>query len=241
MNIISLGSNCDVSLMIQNHINNYIPNSILYNHLFTWSAIKINDINHFLRNLDLLIDSNFKQIYRLLRNFDGSNFSRNKIGYYDLNEFLKDIENNSDADSVHIDIDFKYEDINFWTHGISMSINEFNKDKNEEYINCIKSKKDHLVDKFLNVLNNQEPKLFCIKCLAGEYSLQDIIDLNNLLLKYSAQNYIAIVVEEDKNIDLNNLNLKNTCIVISPRLTSHQGIDLYYEQLFEKARIILNL
>ena len=241
MNIISLGSNCDMSLMIQNHINNYIENTILYTHLFTWSAIKINNINYFLKNPDLLIDNNFRPIYRLISNSNGYNFSRNKYGYYNLNDFLEDIQINSNVDLVHIDIDFKYEDINFWTHGIQCPIYEFNKDKNKDYINSVKNKKDHLVDKFLNILKNQQPALFCIKSLAGEYSLEDIIELNNLLLKYSSQNYIGIIVEEDENINLNNLNLKNTCIIVFPRLTNNEGIYLYYQKLFEKAKIMMNL
>jgi len=127
--------------------------------------------------------------------------------------------------------------------------NDFNKDKSEEYINTIHSKNNHLIEKFNNILKNQEPKLFCIKCLAGEYSIENIIDLNNSLLKYSPQNYLAIICEEDKNINLDNLNLINTCIIVSPKLTGHNeailsekyNTEIYYKQLFEKAKMMMNI
>ena len=240
MNIISLGSNCDMSLMIQNHINNYIENTILYTHLFTWSAIKINYINYFLKNPDLLIDNNFRPIYRLISNSNGYNFSRNKYGYYNLNDFLEDIQINSNVDLVHIDIDFKYEDINFWTHGIQCPIYEFNKDKNKDYINSVKNKKDHLVDKFLNILKNQQPALFCIKSLAGEYSLEDIIELNNLLLKYSSQNYIGIIVEEDENINLNNLAINDKIFVYNLKIENNKKVLIDWRNFDYNYNIVFN-
>jgi len=247
MNIISLGSNCEMSSMINNQSKNYIENCNLYTYLFTWSNIKIDSINYILQNPEIINSTNFKPVYRI---FDkNGNISKNYYGYYDVNELYQDIENISTIDNFHFDIDFKYEDIYFWLHGIHINFNDFNKNKYEEYINTINSKNNHLIEKFHNILQNQEPKLFCIKCLAGEYSIENIIDLNNSLLKYSPQNYLAIICEEDKNINLDNLNLINTCIIVSPKLTGHNeailsekyNTEIYYKQLFEKAKMMMNI
>jgi hypothetical protein len=242
MNIISLGSNCEMSLMINNQSKNYIENSILYTYLFTWSSIKIDSINYIFKNPEIINSTNFKTVYRIFNKY--GNISKNHYGYYDINELYQDLQNISNIDNFHFDIDFRYEDVFFWSHGIQVNFNDFSKDKCEEYNNTIHSKNNHLIEKFNNILQNQEPKLFCIKCLAGEYSIENIIDLNRTLLQYCPQNYLAIIVEEDKNINLDNLNLINTCIIVAPKLTGHNeailsekyNTEIYYKQLFEKIK-----
>ena len=102
-------------------------------------------------------------------------------------------------------------------------------------------------------INDNNVKLFCIKCLKGEYSLDEIIELNGLLLNLSSNNYISIILEEDNNININininNLKLKNSCIISAPKLTGHhEAIDSdryntydYYIQLFKNSKKMLNI
>lgn len=248
MNVISLGSNCEMSMMINNHFHNYIDNYTLYTYLFTWSNIKFNSIDYIFKNPEIINPNNFTFIYRLF-NKNSNNISKDCYGYYNRDELYEDLINIENIDNIHIDIDLKYENVYFWSHGIQINFNDFNKDKYEEYINTINSKNNHLIEKFHNIFQNKERKLFCIKCLAGEYSIENIIDLNRTLLQYCPQNYLAIIVEEDKNINLDNLNLINTCIVTSPKLTGHHeavfseryNTEIYYKELFEKVKIMMNL
>jgi hypothetical protein len=98
-----------------------------------------------------------------------------------------------------------------------MSLKQFTNGKGNYFADTVKSKKDHFVKKFYDILENKDnPTLFCISCSISNYSLNEIIDLNKLLLNYSEKNYLAIIVEEDVNIKLDDLELKNTCIVIYP-------------------------
>ena len=248
MQVISFGSNCEISLMLNRHISSIIPNSLIYSHLFAWANIKINGINHFLKNPTQLTFNNFKTIYRLFSK-NGNNISKNEGCYYHFNELLEDMKNIQNIDSIHIDVDYTFEDIYFWTHGIQVPINMFNQCKHNEYLNDVKNKISHLIDKTLSSLNNNEVKLFCIKCLKGEYLLQDIIALNNLLLNYSSNNYMSIILESDENINLDNLNLSNTCIISTSKLTGHDhamsseryNTDIYYKELFENTKKMLNI
>jgi hypothetical protein len=248
MNIISLGSNCEMSMMTQGYIRDIIPNSLIYTHLFAWANIKINGINYFLKNPSQLNFSNFRTIYRLYAK-NGNNISKNGTGYYDFNELLEDMKTIQNIESIHIDVDYTFEDTFFWTHGIQLSINQFNESNNSDYLNDVKNKTTHIIEKTLSILNNNDVKLFCIKCLKGEYSFEDIIELNSLLLNYSSNNYVSIIVEKDENINLDNLNLTNTSIISASKLTGHHeaiysdryNTGIYYKQLFENAKKMLNI
>jgi hypothetical protein len=246
MKTFSLGSNCEMHLMIDNHVKKYIPEAIISSNIFGWANVKINLINDILKNPGVLTSQNFSRIYRLFSK-TGSNISKGNWGYHDFSELLCAIKEKDGVESVHVDIYFSYEELNFWLHGIVIPINEFVKDNEEYYANTIKSKTEHLRENFLNALRSEEPQLFCIKCLKGEYSLQNIIDFNNLLLKYSSKNFMAIIAEESENISMKNLNLKNTSIVVAPKLTYHSeavyshlyNTEIYYKELFEKIKSIL--
>jgi hypothetical protein len=247
MNVISLGSNCEVSDMINKHLSTIIPNVNTYSHLFAWSNITIKGINYFFKNPDLLNFNNFRCIYRFFDQ-DSVNISKNS-GYYESNEFLEDIKITENISSIHIDVSYIFEDIYLWTHGIQIPISNFNENDIEKYLNDVKNKTNHIIKKTLDTMNDNNVKLFCIKCLKGEYSIQDIIELNTLLLNYSSNNYMTFIVEKDENIILKNLNLTNTGILVVPKLTGHHeavhshlyNTDIYYIELFKKTKQMLNM
>jgi hypothetical protein len=249
MNIISLGSNCEVSEMIMKHLLNMLPNSKFYNHLFAWTSVPIKGINHFFKNPSFLDFNNFRYVYRIFNEQDGN--INKKADYCDFNELVEDIRLSEDTHSIHIDVSYSFEDIYTWTHGIVMSISDFNDNNNniEKYLNDLKNKTTHIIKKTLDIMENDNVKLFCIKCLKGEYSIQDIIELNTLVLNCSSNNYLLFIVEKDENIILDNLNLTNTCIVEAPKLTGHHeavysdryNTDIYYIELFKNAKQMLNM
>lgn len=244
MQILSLGSNCEVGKMIETYAS-IIPNSMLESTLFGWANIKIKDMNYLLKNPELLNDSTFKIVYRLM-NGDRNN-SRNGCGYYNLNELHDDISKISNIDSVHIDIESNHENIQMWTHGVIVSLHEFIQNDHTKYIHDVTSKLNYLIKKTSDMMYNTDRKVYVIKCLKNEYTLQDIIDFNNILLTYSSQNYMSIIVEEDSTINLDNITLKNTTIVCAPKLTGHDeaiysdryNTFVYYHQLFEKTNRLL--
>jgi hypothetical protein len=247
MNVISLGSNCEMSKMINDQLLNMIPNSKFYTHFFAWTNVTIKGVNHFFKNPSFLDFNNFRYIYRFFDQ-DGFNISKNS-GYYEFNEFLEDKKFIENISSIHIDVSYTFEDIYLWTHGITMSIHDFNENNIENYLNDVKNKITHIIKKTLHIINDNNVKLFCIKCLKGEYSIQDIIELNSLILNYSSNNYIAFIVEKDENIILDNLNLTNTCIVEASKLTGHHeaihshlyNTDIYYIELLKKTKQMLNM
>jgi hypothetical protein len=246
MRIISLGSNCEMGKMINNHLLSMIPNSSLYSHLFAWSNIKIKGINFFLKNPNLLDFNNFKCKYKFL---NSTGEAKTFMSYNELKIYLKENEIIEENCSIHLDIDYTFEDIYMWTHGIEINKSDFNENNIEEYLDELKNKSKHIIKKTLYIMDDNNIKLFCIKCLKGEYSIQDIIELNTLILKYSSNNYISFIVEKDENIILDNLNLTNTCILEVPKLTGHHeaihsdryNTDIYYIDLFEKVKIMLNV
>lgn len=249
MNVISLGSNCEVSHMFLVYLSSIIPNARIYSHLLAWSTIKINNIRHFLENPAKLSFDNFVVVYKLFSNGNTVNLSKNGHGYTDFNHLLEDMKDIPNIESIHIDVEYTFEDIYFWTHGTQVAINNFDQHKINDYLNDVKSKTTHLIDKTLSIKTDNDIKVFCIKCLKGNYSLQDIIDLNSLLLNYSANNYMSVIVEEDENINFDDLKLVNTCIVRAPKLTEdHEAVftyryntDFYYRQLFEETKKMLNV
>jgi len=247
MNVISLGSNCEVSDMINKHLLTIIPNVKTYSHLFAWSNTTIKGINYFLKNPNLLDFNNFRYKYGIF-NQQGTNVSKNGC-YYEFNEFLEDIKITENISSIHIDVSCTLEDVHLWTHGIQIPISEFNENNIENYLNDVKNKTNHIIKKTLDIINDNNVKLFCIKCLKGEYSIQDIIELNTLLLNYSSNNYMTFIVEKDENIILNSLHLTNTGILVVPKLTGHHeavhshlyNTDIYYIELFKKTKQMLNM
>lgn len=211
----------------------------------------------------LLNDNNFKIVYRFIRNTDGYNLCIDKYSTNDFEYFAQLVniysaQQNIENVDVHIDIEIKYDDDDnsyfkyidkdclkydtaIWLHGITMNIKEFNKDKQLEYIDCVKNKQIHLSNKTYNIItNNDNSTLFVIRCLYQQYSLNEILELNNLLLNISSNNYLGIILEEDENINLDELDLKNTCIVTYPSSDINK-IDCAYKDLFEKLKIVMNL
>jgi hypothetical protein len=247
MNIISLGSNCEVSQMINKYSSSIIPNRIVYSHLFAWTNITIKGVNHFLKNPNLLDFNNFRYKYSIF-NQQGTNVSKNSC-YYEFNELVEDKKLIEDVSSIHIDVFCTFEDLHLWTHGIQIPISEFNENNIENYLNDVKNKTSHIIKKTSDIMNNNDVKLFCIKCLKDEYSIQDIIELNSLLLNYSSNNHMAFIVEKDENKILDNLNLTNACIVEAPKLTAHNeavcsdryNTHIYYIELFKNAKQMLNM
>jgi len=243
MNIISLGSNCEMSYMIKRYIS-IIPNSQVYTHLFAWCNITLKGIIYFLKNPEKLNINNFRIIYKIL-NENCDDISR-KL-YYDFDELIDDIKIIPNISSIHIDIDLQCEDLYIWTHGIQIPFKNFNQTHYDEYVNNVTNKSIHIIDKTLCILKDNNVKLFCIKCLKDEYSLEEIIEVNSLLLNLSSNNYISIILEEDINI--NNLILKNSCIICDPKLTGHHeavysykyNTYYYYLQLFNLSKKMLNI
>jgi hypothetical protein len=245
MNIISLGSNCEMSDMVNRYIS-IIPNSQMYTHLFAWCNITLKGIIHFLKNPEKLNINNFIIVYRLF-NANGNNISR-KL-YYDFDEFIDEIKIIPNISSIHIDIDYRCDDVYIWIHGIQIPFCNFNQTDYDQYVNNVKTKTNHIIYKTVCILNDNNVKLFCIKCLKSEYSLDEIIELNGLLLNLSSNNYISIILEEDNNININNLKLKNSCIISAPKLTGHHEAIYsdryntydYYIQLFKNSKKMLNI
>lgn len=246
MNIISLGSNCETSMMISNHALAIIPNSILYTHLFAWSNITIKGVNHFFQNTNLLNFDNFRYVYRF---FDNCVNNISKKLYYDLNECIQDAQNHQNISSIHIDIDYTFEEIYVWSHGIKIPFQDFNLTIIENCLSDLKNKTNHMIEKTLRIMNDNNVKVFCIKCLKEEYSIQDIIELNSLILKCSSNNYMSFIVEKDENIILDELKLTKTYILNVPKLTAHNeaiyssryNTDVYYIELFENTLKMLNI
>ena len=191
--------------------------------------------------------NNFRYKYGIF-NQQGTNVSKN-WGYYEFNEFLEDKKITENISSIHIDVSYTFEDVELWTHGIQIPISEFNENNIENYLNDVKNKTNHIIKKTLDVINDNNVKLFCIKCLKEEYSIQDIIELNTLLLNYSSNNHMSFIVEKDENLILDNLKLTNTCIVEAPKLTGHHeavhshlyNTDIYYIELLKNAKQMLNM
>jgi len=248
MNIVSLGSNCEVSMMIEGLSKCCIQNAQLYTHLFAWSKISIIDINYFLKNPEFLDINNFKPIYRLFH-MNGDNISKDGLGYYDVTLLLEDLIIIPDIHTIHIDMYYDNDGVNSWSHGIIVSISEFDQKNIDTYLDCVRSKINHLIQKTLNIMSDDSKKLFCVKCLRNEYTLQDLMVLKQLLLQKSSNNYIAIIAEEDDNVNLYDLELSNMCVMRVPKLTGHHeavyydryGTDFYYKQLFEYSQKLFDL
>lgn len=239
LNILSLGSNCEVAMMINMlSINNVDISKHYYSHIFSYTNIKLNSIIKILENIEILdIEENFKIIYRIFRN-DTYVFS-----FYNINEI---INNNYNYDSIHIDFEYLHENnVYFWSHGIVKNKNEFNINEINNYINNVNDKRRYLVQKFKNKIKTNNKTLFILKALKNEYVFEDFIKLNNLLIN-NDNKYLGIIYEINDN-EIFNLNLKNTIILPVDKLTGHDEA-IYHErhntknkylELFNRLNLIL--
>lgn len=222
--VLSLGSNCEVGMMINRKYNN------IYSNLFNWTNITIDNLILILNNLENLCNNdNVEFIYRL---FCGESNVYSSKNIYDVKKYYLDNPNN--YKSIHLDYEFyidkKYI---FWSHGIIEEnidkIINCDLDSLENYKSSILSKFEHLAKNTISILNNNTDiiKIY-IKCLKNEYSLESFTNLENLFMN-RPNIYIGIIYESDEDI---NIEIKNTNLVLVRlnKLTGHN--EAIYSELY---------
>ena len=222
--VLSLGSNCEVGMMINRKYNN------IYSNLFNWTNITLDNLILILNNLENLYNNdNVEFIYRL---FCGSSNVYSSKNIDDMKKYY--LDNPNDYKSIHIDYEFyidkKYM---FWSHGIiEENIDKFincDLESLENYKNIILSKYNHLAENTISILNNNTDiiKVY-IKCLKDEYTLESFINLENFFMN-RPNIYIGIIYESDEDI---NIEIKNTKIVLvrANKLTAHN--EAVYSELY---------
>ena len=222
--ILSLGSNCEVGMMINRKYNN------IYSNLFNWTNITLDNLILILNNLEPLYNNdNYKIVYRL---FSGTYSVYSSKSIDDFRKYYLDNPNNYVA---HIDYDFYIDNkYIFWSHGIiEEDINKIincNLDSLENYKSIIFSKINHLVENTISVLNNNTDiiKVY-IKCLKNEYTLESLTNLENMPIFNRPNIYIGIICECDENINIHIKN-KNIFLVRCNKLTDHN--EAIYSELY---------
>jgi hypothetical protein len=229
MIIASIGSNCEVGLMINKFYDNQI-----YSHLFNWTNIKINKLCLILDNINILSDlNNYKFIIRL---FEGES---NTLTIYNFNLLSK--INLQKYNKINIDYEFHYNnEIYFWSHGLSFAPDIFYIQKYNIYILEIKNKIEHLVKKTLYLFSSNEETFIYLKALKNEYTKQDFIHLHSSISKDNI--HLGIIFEKNDDYNSNDfqLELKNTKLLCVDQLTPHDNAldygkyntDINYKILF---------
>jgi hypothetical protein len=141
--IVSFGSNCEVSMMINRYYNNS-----LYSQLFNWTNITLNNLIIFLNNKDKF--NNFNNIFIVYKIFENNNiiYITNSI------EDIKKFDNGTNYE-VHIDYEFYLDNKKiFWSHGVVKYINEILNSNSDNYKNEILSKYNYLLNKLFDIFNN---------------------------------------------------------------------------------------
>ena len=221
--ILSLGSNCEVGMMINRKYNN------IYSNLFNWTNITLDNLLLTLNNCEHLYNNNdnYKIVYRLLSGTYNVYSSKN------IDDFRKYYLDNPNNYVVHIDYEFYIDNkYIFWSHGtVEEDINKFincNLDSLENYKSIVFSKINHLIENTISVLNNNTDiiKVY-IKCLKNEYTLESLTNLENMPIFNRPNIYIGIICEYDENINIHIKN-KNIFLVRCNKLTGH-GEAIYSE------------
>jgi len=231
MIIASLGSNCEVGIMINKFYDNQI-----YSHLFNWTNIKIDKLCLILDNIHILSDlNNYKFIIRL---FEGELYkltinTLDSLSLIDLQKYTK----------INIDFEFYYNnELYFWSHGLSFVNNDFNIQNYNTYILEIQSKIEHLVKKTLYLFSSNEETFIYLKALKNEYTKQDFINLYSSIIKDNIHLGIIFEKNDDYNSNDYQLELKNTKLLGVDQLTPHENAIDYVKYNTEPLyKILFNL
>ena len=231
MIIASIGSNCEVGVMINKFFDNQI-----YSHLFNWTNIKINKLCFILDNIHILSNlNNYKYIIRL---FEGES---NTLTIDNLNLLL--ITDLQKYTKINIDYEFRYNnEFFFWSHGLSFPLDIFDIQNYNTYILDVKSKIEHLIQKTLYLFSSNEETFIYLKALKNEYTKQDFIHLHSSIVKNNI--HLGIIFEKDDkyNSEDYSIHLKNTILLAVDKLTPHDDAVDYVKYNTEPTyKILFNL
>lgn len=229
MIIASIGSNCEVGIMINKFYDNQI-----YSHLFNWTNIKINKLCFILDNIHILSNiNNYKFIIRL---FEGE---ANTLTI-DTLTLLSEIDLQK-YNKINIDYEFHYNnEFYFWSHGLSFINNSFDIQNYNIYILDVKSKIEHLVKKTLYLFSSNEETFIYLKALKNEYTIQDFKRLHSIIIKNNI--HLGIIFEKDDKYNAEEYKLKNTKLLGVNQLTPHDdAVDYIKYNTEDNYKILFNL